>query len=311
MSNMVQYSLWSNCCNQCKFCLIKNKDILNKQQQLESIEAIRKNIDYVDWKDKFSAGISLLGGEIYFVKDREIQEAYLNLVDDIIEKILKVSNDPNCRYSTVTNGIYSPEFLYEVVDNIASRTSVGFVDMNFSYDMKYRFKNEEDASRVLKNINSFHDRYNYRVGVQMILTQYVIDMWKEGKFDVNKFIEEKIPGNNLEFLYPHPINKSLPPLSDFNFSRNDFFKFIAYLREANYDVFKSFILSTMNSGTYKYNGYSPFSIHFKHYTDQPKLTEERAELLPCSHSVLYRCYTDSDKCMLCDLYSLYEDDFIQ
>ena len=310
MSNMVQYSLWANCSNACKFCLIKDKDILNKQRQLQSIEAIRKNIDYIDWKDKFSAGISLLGGEIYFITDREIQEAYLQLVDDIIEKILKVSQNPNRRYSTVTNGIYNPTFLYKVVDRIVNKSSIKLVDMNFSYDLKYRFKNEKDASTVLKTIREFHDRYDYGVGVQMILTQYVIDMWKECKFEVNDFINKNIPGNNLQFLYPHPINKNLPPLSDFNFKREDLFEFLAYLKEVNYDVFRSFILSTMNSGTYKYNGYSPFSKYFNDVSDQPKLLEERSEFLSCGHSKLYQCYSNSKACMLCDIQALYEDDLV-
>ena len=309
MSNMVQYSLWSNCCNNCKFCLIKDKDILNKQQQLQSIKDIKENINHIDWKDKFSDGISILGGEIYFIKDQEIQEAYLDLIDDIIEKILKVSKSPNCRYSTVTNGLYSPEFLYKVIDKIANNVSIKAIDMNFSYDLKYRFKNEKDASIVLKNIQDFHNKYNYKVGVQMILTQYVINMWKEGIFNVNDFIESNIKGNNLQFLYPHPINPNLPPLYDFNFNRKDFLNFVADLKYTNYEVFKSFILSTMNSGTYKYNGYSSFSKHFKNVTDQPKLVEERSELLNCKHSKLYQCYADSNKCMLCDLYNLFEEDF--
>lgn len=52
------------------------------------------------------------------------------------------------------------------------------MDLNFSYDLKHRFKNDEDRLKVLKNINDFHNRYNYSVGVQMILTQHVINEWK-------------------------------------------------------------------------------------------------------------------------------------
>ena len=39
------------------------------------------------------------------------------------------------------------------------------VDINFSYDLKYRYKNENDARHVLKLINEFHERYDYGVGV--------------------------------------------------------------------------------------------------------------------------------------------------
>ena len=179
------------------------------------------------------------------------------------------------------------------------------MDLNFSYDMKYRYKNEERRKLVLKNINDFHQRYNYKVGVQMILTQYVIDMWKRGEFDVNKFIDENIPGNTLCFLYPHPIETGLN-LTDFNFKRRDLFDFLKYLKEANYFVYVSFMLS-MNSCSYKYTGLkNRTSLDF---TEEPKFTDGKEILTECGHSILYRCYTDSDKCLLCDLMAFDEEVF--
>ena len=71
------------------------------------------------------------------------------------------------------------------------------VDINFSYDLKYRYKNENDARHVLKLINEFHERYDYGVGVQMILTQNLINLCKSSEFDINQFIQNEIPGNNL------------------------------------------------------------------------------------------------------------------
>ena len=62
------------------------------------------------------------------------------------------------------------------------------VDLNFSYDLKYRYKNENDRILALNNIKKFHDRYNYSVGVQMILTQYLIDQVKDGKLNINDMI---------------------------------------------------------------------------------------------------------------------------
>ena len=172
--------------------------------------------------------------------------------------------------------------------------------------MKYRYKNEERRKLVLKNINDFHQRYNYKVGVQMILTQYVIDMWKRGEFDVNKFIDENIPGNTLCFLYPHPIETGLN-LTDFNFKRRDLFDFLKYLKEANYFVYVSFMLSTMNSCSYKYTGLkNRTSLDF---TEEPKFTDGKEILTECGHSILYRCYTDSDKCLLCDLMAFDEEVF--
>ena len=303
---MVQYSIWSNCCNNCDFCLRKERIPYSREKQLLTLRRTRKNLDFVDWKCKFSDGISLLGGELYYIEDKELQDEFMLLIDDIIEKVLKVSPNPNVKYSTVTNGIYNPEFLYRVIDRIVDKVGIQAVDLNFSYDMKYRYKNEERRKLVLKNINDFHQRYNYKVGVQMILTQYVIDMWRRGEFDVNKFIDENIPGNTLCFLYPHPIETGLN-LTDFNFKRRDLFDFLKYLKEANYFVYVSFMLSTMNSCSYKYTGLkNRTSLDF---TEEPKFTDGKEILTECGHSILYRCYTDSDKCLLCDLMAFDEEVF--
>ena len=87
------------------------------------------------------------------------------LIDDIIEKVLKVSPNPECKFSSVTNGIYDPAFLFKVIDKINEVVGMSKVDLNFSYDLKYRYKSEADRLQVLKNIKLFHERYDYLVGV--------------------------------------------------------------------------------------------------------------------------------------------------
>lgn len=308
MSNMVQYGVWSNCCNACDFCLREERIPYTKLKQLASLERIKKNLDYIDWEDKFSAGVSLLGGELYYITDKDVQKSFLELIDMIIEKVLKVSKNPACRYSTVTNGIYDPTFLYQVIDKIKDSVGMDKVDINFSYDLKYRFHSEESRLQVLKNINDFHKRYNYRVGVQMILTQYLINLWKDGKFDVNEFMEKEIPGNQLCLLYPHPIKTGIS-LPDFNFSRTDLLEFLQYLRNANYEVYISFLHSTKNSCSFKYTGLK--DRQSDDFTEMPKLSDGKELLNPnCGHSILYQCYTDSDHCMLCDLMNLDSEVYI-
>ena len=300
--NMVQYGVWSNCCNACDFCLREERIPYTKEKQLHMLDMIKHNINYVDWENQFDCGISLLGGELYYITDEDLQKSFLELIDVIIEKILKVSKNPECRYSTVTNGMYEPTFLYKVIDKIKDSVGIKYVDINFSYDLKYRFHSEDRRLQVLKNINDFHNRYNYDVGVQMILTQYVINEWKEGRFDVNKFIDEQIPGNSLCFLYPHPIRTGLV-LPDFNFKRKDFLQFLAYLKKVNYKTYVSFIQSVKNSATFKYTGLKDRETNNE--KESPCLSDGK-EIIndKCGHSVLYSCYTDCDKCMMCDLEAL-------
>lgn len=309
MGNMLQYGVWANCTGCCKFCLREEKKFYTREKQLLALDSIKKNIPLIDWEDKFDYGISLLGGELYAIKDPELQESFLDLIDIIIEKILKVSKNPFCKYSTVTNGVYDPTFLYKVIDKIVDAVGIDKVDMNFSCDLKYRYRNEDEYKTVIKNINEFHTKYNYAVGVQMILTQYLIDMWKDGTFDVNKFIDEVIPGNNLNFLYPHPVRTGIA-LPDFFFKRRDFLKFIAYLKKANEHTYRSFLHSTKNSATFKWTGLRNRR-KLGDYTQMPELTDGK-EIIneECGHSILYKCYSDCDKCMLCDLRNMDEEMYL-
>ena len=70
---------------------------------------------------------------------------------------------------------------------------------------------------------------------------------------------------------------------------------------------ENFIRSVINSSQFKYTGlWDRSDIEDWKSTDidrieQPPTLERKQILTECGHSQLYRCYADSDKCMLCDL----------
>ena len=300
---MVQYDLWNNCSNQCDFCLIYRKRILNNEQMIERIDQIIDNINYIGdrWTTQFSDGISLLGGEVYFVTDSKVQEKLMELIDHIIDKILL----PNkvlghvCKYSTVTNGIYKPDLLFRMIDRVVERAGIEFVDVNFSYDLKYRFHTEEVRFLCLENMREFSERYNYRIGAQMVVTEYLIDMINRGEFDINEFQNKIVPNSIVEFLYPHEVHTG-KILNDFQFPRDKFLKFLVWLKANYYENFINYCDSINNSSIFKYTGLyinADWSIEI-----EPKLSDGKEIINPnCNHSVLYQCYKDSDKCILCDI----------
>ena len=298
-TNMVQYGIWSNCSNKCDFCLIEKHYYRTPDQMVSYLQTVIDNVKIQDWSNKFSDGISLLGGELYFITDKSVQDKFMELIDTIIDYVLKVSKNPNCKYSTVTNGIYEPSFLYRVIDRIVEKAGIQYVDVNFSYDLKYRFHSEESKQQCLQNIIDFHKRYNYRIGVQMILTQYLIDMINNGEFSINKWQNEIAPGSILEFLYPHKIHTGCV-LNDFNFKRNDFIKFMRKIYHENPENFFNFVSSVRHSSVFKYTGLYIDDNGITH--SEPVLSDGKEIINPvCNHSALYQCYSDSDKCMLCDL----------
>ena len=128
--HMVQYGVWGDCCNNCEFCLRKNRATTTNELKIALIDQIRENIKYVDWKNQFSYGISVLGGELFYIKNQEVQDHFMMLVDEICDLILTPDN-PNARFSTVTNGLYKPDFLYRVIDRIVEKVGIKRVDVNF------------------------------------------------------------------------------------------------------------------------------------------------------------------------------------
>ena len=298
-NNMVQYSVWPTCQNSCQFCLRRNRDVWNSSRMIRRVRDIRKNLDTIDWKKQFNNGISLLGGEIFYVKDKEVQDEFMLLVEDIIEKILKVTDNPYAKFSVVTNGMYEPSFLFRVFDRVAETVGTQMMDINFSYDIKYRYASEEKRLQCIENINKVHDRYDYAVGVQTITTEFFIEKVLSGEFSISEFETEICPGCDLHLLYPHPINPILPPLPDFQFKRSSLIKFASFLKRNHMKNWHNFFYSTYNSGTFKFTG----MIDVGGSTNQQPILSDGKELInpKCGHSMLYKCYSDSDECLLCDL----------
>lgn len=312
---MCQCGLFNNCNGSCSFCLIKDKNSMTLPEIYEEERKAIENIKYIstlknNWTNFFSDGISILGGEIYYITDSKYKELFMELIDTVIEYVLKVSPNPRCRYSTVTNGFYDPEnLLFPVIDKIRDEVGLGYVDVNFSYDFSYRFKDKRQEEKVRDTITRFHERYNYCAGIQMILTQEVINKFLYEGWRPSKWIEETLPGNQITFLYPHPIYRGnnytgSKNLDNFNFSRESFLKFVRLLKEEEPLIYESFISSCKNSAVFKYTmlynkGEYGDSCQVPFLSDGKEIINQH-----CNHSTLYQCYSDSDKCMMCDLEAL-------
>ena len=107
---------------------------------------------------------------------------------------------------------------------------------------------------------------------------------------------------------PHPIKTGFK-LTDFNFKRGDFLEFMKYLRTNCSEVYYNFLQSTKNSCTFKYTGLQDRDT--ADLTAQPVLSDGKEVINEkCGHSILYKCYADSDKCVLCDLNNLDRDAYL-
>jgi len=303
---MVQYGLWPNCTNQCDFCLLRDRIYKSESERLSVLEAIKENITVVDWKDKFSDGISLLGGEVFYTDSEKVKESFLDLINKIVDYIFSESD--TSIISIVTNGIYDPNVLLKpTLDLLKNKKVLDRLNLNFSWDHKYRFHNKESLQSMIDNTNLVYNEYEITPCVQTCLTQYLINEHLDDSFNIFDYKEQNFPNSILAFLYPHKINtgKFVP---DFFFTRSSLFKFIKWLKENDHnDILEHFIQSVINSSQFKYTGllyrgdvlYG--GIRVEEEIHQAPTLEKKQVLTECGHSDLYRCYSDSDKCMLCDL----------
>lgn len=304
--SMVQYGLWPNCTNKCDFCLLKDRDYKTKDERLRMLNATKENIKIIDWVDKFSDGISLLGGEVFYTEYEEIKVEFLDLINIIIDNIF--SKSEQAKLSIVTNGIYDPNvLLIPTLDILKNRGCLNRFDLNFSYDIKYRFHSEKSRKMAIDNINMVYNKYGIVPNVQTCLTEYLIDAHLNKNFDIFKLQKELFPNSYLSFLYPHKINTG-KKLDDFFFKRSSLMKFVQWLKSNGHnDSLQQFLQSVINSSQFKYSGLFirddilEGSDDKKEETQQQPTLEKKQELTECGHSILYRCYSDSDKCMLCDL----------
>ena len=145
----------------------------------------------------------------------------------------------------------------------------------------------------------------------MILTQYLIDMFKQDNTLIDSIINDIGFNNILAFLYPHPI-KTKKKLTDFFFNRHDFLFFIQMLKTSYPEIFENFVQSCKHSAVFKYTGFKPRkNFDNLNIKVQPILSDNKEILnVECGHSILYQCYSDTTKCMLCDLKLIAPEFFI-
>ena len=308
--SMIQYGLWPNCTNQCDFCLLDDHQYKTVEERLRILSMVKQNILTIDWKNKFSDGISLLGGEVFYTDSSEVKESFLDLIQLIVDFIFKENNAKIL--SIVSNGMYDPNILLIPTLNLLEKEEVlNKFNLNFSYDIKYRFHTEESRLQCISNINLVYDKYKIIPCVQTCLTQYLIDAFLKEEFNLFEFKEQNFPHSVLTFLYPHKI-KTGKILDDFFFTRASLFKFINWMKKNGYDFeLNNFIQSVINSAQFKYTGLFDRSDieEWKATNDMAKIKQEptlekKQILTDCGHSQLYRCYSDSNKCMLCDLLTI-------
>lgn len=184
--SFIQYELWKDCKNNCKYCFNKNiKPVRNKVSSLKYVlNSLReKNI-------LPGTSIGFIGGEFFDgqMGNPKVKELFYELIDLTMHKI---DTNPPGRF-LITASLMSNDSSdwFEFCEYIHKYNLDENVLICTSWDAKYRF-NDTTKNNWEKTVSETQRRYpKLKFHVEMILTEYLLNGILDDTFSIRNF-EEK------------------------------------------------------------------------------------------------------------------------
>lgn len=184
--DFLQYEIWKDCKNGCKFCTnFKQKDI----DKISSLKYILTDLD-LRKNDKI-ADIGFIGGEFFDdqLNNQEVRMLFYQLFDWCEQKLknntLKRVFITSCLIFDIQNS------LIPFLDYLRDKNILDKVMLCTSYDIKYRFYTEKRKKLWEDNMLFLHESYpELKIHTQTIMTQFFIDAVLNNEFDIKAFCEK-------------------------------------------------------------------------------------------------------------------------
>ena len=288
---ILEYLLWFDCPNKCNQCFCRNINrFSDKNSKINAIEYALKGIKSTNW-DKDYNEIALVGGEIFSnLFSDNINSKLKELISTIIELI---KQNKVKKLFLLTALLEKTDMLSWVIQQIKDNNLFNNISINTSWDLKYRF-NENNRNIWKDNIQLLKDN-NITYHIEMILSQFMIESVLENNDEVIDILKL----DNIDLLRTElPINTDKNFVDDFFPKRDDFLSFIKILHKINKPLFNRLCDQESRAKTIHI-------IPFKQvrYRDYNNFIEDinKNNLSKCGHDKMYACYSDSDKCLICDI----------
>ena len=225
-NKFLQYELWKACNNNCAFCTAlklkdvdKNKSLDNALQTICSAENIKYN------------KIGFIGGEFFDnqLDDLVIKEKFYELFSLCKKRILNKTLDNI--YITSSLIFKLEKHFIPFLEYLKELNLLEYTMLCTSYDIKYRFKNKDQALLWKNNMLFLKDNYSaLKIHTQIILTQFFIDAVLKNEFDIlafckefNTFIDYNEPQATFFYKTKNNMIKYLP---DFFPTKKSFLEFV-------------------------------------------------------------------------------------
>lgn len=305
--NFIQFYLWWDCNNNCKFCFAKllKKYKPTTEDRLHALNYVLKYLNNTNYIKDFDI-IGLIGGEFFEnqLDSEEVYQKFLEVMDKCVELI---KTQTISKLFLMTHLIYpKSDKLDEVINKFKMANIIDNLVICTSCDPWGRFNSPERFNLWKSNLYNLREQ-GVGVHVEFILCQKLIDSVLSQEFSFSFLDDLQI---SFDFLNPQgyaskdQINGDTKEKTLDNFGkgwlplRSSFLKFLAYL-QFHYP-FKLRNLFTLDKRAQELHFIPQNRVQLR---DIETYNENKGvdNVLPCGHSDRFSFYEDSDKCMICDI----------
>ena len=242
-NNFIQYELWKDCKNGCKFCFNRGQPQVNK---IISLKNTLQRMDDPELKDYNEIGF--IGGEFFDdqLEDIEVKNLFYSLfakcktfIDD--KKIEKI-------YFTTSLIFDMDKYLIPFLEYLNSLNLLSNCLLCTSYDLKYRFHTKEKEELWKSNMLKLHELFpNLKLHTEIIATGFFMQAVLDDTFNISEFcdkfhcgIDYIEPGSGFYFHDKEECAKEMP---DFFPTKDQVIRFVKKTmietKQINMDTFVS------------------------------------------------------------------------
>ena len=303
---VLQFELWQECNNRCKFCYLGNNILHTDTQQ--KIKALKDTIDKIDHIDPSYEVVAFIGGE--FFQGQLADPAVHDLFFALMTKTANLLNTGRLKevWISVTLTIGQQKDLYKTIELFDDKSKLWLLT---SWDSKWRFHSQKMKDTWEYHMKHLHELWpSLKLNTTIILTGDFIDKYLLNEFNLNSFSEEF----NTAFFFKQPasgqvitasnnqeikrkVNELMP---NFFPTREQFLSFLLKFKQCEHSINWSKLFNIEYRADDVYRNYNDGRIIKSHrYKGTVEETVEEAHL-PCGHSINYDCYVDQPGCVMCD-----------
>ena len=201
INNFVQFVLWHDCKNNCKFCHNKDFGDIDKNVSLNFVHD--KLIDSNTFSNYNELGF--IGGE--FFDDQLAIPSINSKFYDVCDTVVKLLNEHTIDKFYITTALMynDTKYLKQFCDYAIMKDIADKVLICTSYDTIGRFLQPCKLENWKNNMQFLHNEYpQLKVHTEIILTEDFMQKVLNGEFDISSF--EREYATTIDYISPHIVD---------------------------------------------------------------------------------------------------------